>query len=47
MVHKYVFHYFPLRGRGEIIRYLFAYADQHYDEKTYTMEEWPKHKSGT
>jgi len=45
MVHKYVFHYFPLRGRGEMIRYIFAHANQHYEDKKYTMEEWPKHKS--
>jgi len=43
---KYVLHYFPLRGRGEMIRYIFAYANEKYEEKSsYTMENWPKHKS--
>jgi hypothetical protein len=41
---NYKLYYFPIRGRGEIIRLLFAAAGQDYEEITITFEEWPKKK---
>jgi len=36
--------YFPVRGRGEFIRYIFALADVPYENNLMTMDEWPHHK---
>ena len=41
---NYKLYYFPIRGRGEIIRLLFAAAGQEYEDITITFEEWPKKK---
>jgi len=37
---QYKFYYFPVRGRGEFIRYIFAYANVPYEEILITREEW-------
>uniref|UniRef100_A0A8C8S2I6 Hematopoietic prostaglandin D synthase n=1 Tax=Pelusios castaneus TaxID=367368 RepID=A0A8C8S2I6_9SAUR len=36
--------YFNLRGRGEIIRYLFAYSDIKYEDHRIEQVDWPKIK---
>jgi len=42
----YKLHYFPVRGRAECIRYIFAYAAVPYEEKFIEMfQEWPGIKS--
>lgn len=38
--------YFNLRARGEAIRMLYVVAGKEFEDKTYTIEEWPKHKPG-
>lgn len=38
--------YFPVRGRGEFIRYLFALAEVPYEEQIITFDEWPSKKPG-
>ena len=40
----YVFEYFNLRARGELIRLIFAEAGEKYEDKRFSFEEWPKHK---
>jgi len=39
---NYKFHYFPVRGRGDLIRYIFEYAGVQYEEITISpdLEEW-------
>ncbi|KAI1693372.1 putative glutathione S-transferase 5 [Ditylenchus destructor] len=41
---EYKLHYFDLRGLGEAIRLIFAYANQPYAERIITMEDWPDYK---
>ncbi|XP_067413493.1 hematopoietic prostaglandin D synthase [Emydura macquarii macquarii] len=36
--------YFNLRGRAEIIRYLFAYSDIKYEDRRIEQVDWPKIK---
>ncbi|KAI3387437.1 hypothetical protein SNEBB_004343 [Seison nebaliae] len=43
MVH-YKLLYFPLYGKGEIIRLLFAAANQEYENFIIKMEDWPTYK---
>ncbi|XP_053559408.1 hematopoietic prostaglandin D synthase [Bombina bombina] len=33
--------YFNFRGRGEIIRYLFAYLNQEYEDRRIEFPDWP------
>lgn len=37
---QYKLHYFPVRGRGEFIRYILHYADVPHEEVVVTFEEW-------
>jgi len=37
-------HYFPLRARGEPLRYLLRYAGIPYTDRTISLQEWPEHK---
>ena len=43
---QYKLTYFNSRGRGEIIRYLFALAGQKYEDNRVTSEQWGKMKAG-
>jgi len=44
-VPHYKLTYFPFRGRGEFIRYIFALAEVPYEDHTITYEDWPNHKA--
>jgi len=39
--------YFPMRGRGEPIRYILAQAEVEYEDKRVPREEWPTIKPTT
>ena len=41
---SFTLHYFNLRGRGELIRYMFVFSKTPYQDKRYSFEEWPKVK---
>ena len=41
---QYKLTYFNLRGRGELIRLLFAYAGQEYEDFRFEIAEWPEYK---
>ena len=43
-VPKYKLIYFPLRGRGEYIRYLFALGEVQYEDEIVSDEQWPEKK---
>ena len=36
--------YFNIRGRGEFLRYMFAYAAQNYTDDRVEQADWPKLK---
>jgi len=40
MAPQYKLYYFPVRGRGEVIRYIFHYTDTPYHEVIVSGEEW-------
>ncbi|MEE6460666.1 hypothetical protein FKM82_001060 [Ascaphus truei] len=42
---NYKLTYFNIRGRGELIRYLFAYMDTAYEDHRITFSDWPAIKS--
>lgn len=42
---SYKLHYFPVRGRGEGIRYLFAYTGTPYEDVRIPKDKWPEQKS--
>lgn len=44
---KYKLVYFPVRGRAEFIRYLFALADVPYEEEYIDSKDWQKRKPGS
>ncbi|XP_040274165.1 hematopoietic prostaglandin D synthase-like [Bufo bufo] len=41
---SYKLTYFNLRGRGEIIRYLFAYTNTEFEDHRIEFKDWPAHK---
>ena len=41
----YKFYYFNFRGRGEVVRLIFAAAGQPYENIQFSFEEWPNLKS--
>lgn len=39
--------YFPIKGRAEPMRLMFAYAGVKFEDIRWDMQnEWPKHKNG-
>jgi len=44
MSSQYKLYYYPVRGRCEFIRYIFAYANVSYDEVTIERDDWSKKK---
>ena len=42
----YTLEYFDVKARGELIRLVFAEAGEKYEDKRFTLEDWPKHKPG-
>lgn len=44
MVVRYKFIYFPARGRGELIRYMFAKIQVPYEEQLVEFKDWPDEK---
>ncbi|XP_060066187.1 glutathione S-transferase 1-like [Ylistrum balloti] len=47
MSKKYTLHYFDGRGRGELIRLLFAMKDMSFEDDRIKFEDWPKLKART
>lgn len=47
MSHHYKLIYFPVRGRGESIKYIFAQAEVDYDNQIVQFDEWPQLKPST
>lgn len=44
---EYRLFYFPIKGRAEPMRLMFAHAGKHFDDVRWdTQNEWPKHKNG-
>ncbi|KAK6173486.1 hypothetical protein SNE40_016927 [Patella caerulea] len=41
---KYLLHYFDMKGRGEIIRFLFAAGGVQYEENVVQLPDWPAQK---
>ena len=41
---EYKLYYFNVRGRAEAVRYIFALAEQHYEDVRIPKEDWPKYK---
>lgn len=40
--------YFPIKGRAEPIRLIFAYAGVNFEDVRWDMQnEWPQHKNGS
>lgn len=37
--------YFPVRSRGDMIRYILSYANQPYEEELIPFQKWPSKKS--
>lgn len=44
MAPAYKFTYFDLRGVGEVIRYIFKYANIEFEDVRIKGEDWPKVK---
>lgn len=42
---KYTLHYFPLRARGEAMRYMFAYRKQPFVDHRIDFADWPTEKA--
>nr|QWJ89653.1 glutathione S-transferase s3 [Sitophilus zeamais] len=47
MAPTYKLYYFDVAGRGEIIRYLFAYGNQSFEDIRIPKDQWPEHKKKT
>ena len=43
---KYTLVYFDAKARGELIRLIFAEANQEYEDDRITFTDWPKRKPG-
>ena len=41
---QYAFYYGNIRGRGELIRYVFAAGGQEFVDKRFELSEWPTYK---
>lgn len=44
---KYLFVYFNLQARGEVIRLLFKAAGEEFIDERFSFEDWPKYKPNT
>jgi glutathione S-transferase len=44
---EYKLYYFNSKGRAEVARYIFALADQQYEDIRFEKEDWPNHKANT
>ena len=42
----YKFYYFPIKGLGELPRYIFTVANQKFDDNRVEYSEWAKMKAG-
>lgn len=42
---NYKLTYFNFKGRGEILRYIFAYKNTPYEDNRIEYSEWPAHKA--
>ena len=42
---KYKLTYFDVRARAEVSRYLFAIADEEYEDIRFEYSEWPEKKA--
>jgi len=47
MAPSYKLHYFNLRARGELTRWIFAYANQEYEDHRIEFDQWPTIKPST
>lgn len=43
---SYKLYYFPIRGRAELIRFVFAQAGVQYEDVRVPQDEWGKFKPG-
>ena len=41
---QYRLHYFNIRGRAEVARYIMAVGDIEYEDVRFTFEQWPELK---
>ncbi|XP_056020331.1 glutathione S-transferase-like [Ostrea edulis] len=44
---KYTYHYFNVKGRGEIVRLIFVAAGVDFDDRRIEFQDWPKVKPTT
>lgn len=44
---QYKLNYFNFRGRGEIVRLIFAAAGQKFEDNRFEREKWPEYKPKT
>ena len=43
---KYKLNYYQLRGRGELVRFIFAQIDVKYEDNRLSFEQWANVKAG-
>lgn len=41
---KYTYHYFNIKGRGEVVRLVFVAAGVDFDDRRIEFQDWPKVK---